>query len=101
MSTAATTGRIAEVSPRCKAVITAVFYLLTLVMGGIVLFVHGRWALIVNLIAGAGYLAVTALFYDLSKPVNRSLPAFAAFFHFVRSAAVGARQRDRGMIHYR
>jgi hypothetical protein len=93
MSTAVMTERIAEVSPRFRAVATAVFYLLTLLMGGLVLFVDGRWALIVDLIAGAGYLAVTALFYDLSKPVNRSLPGLAAFFHFVRSAAVGVSQR--------
>jgi hypothetical protein len=101
MSTAVMTERIAEVSPRFRAVATAVFYLLTLVMGGLVLFVDGRWALIVDLIAGAGYLAATALFYDLSKPVNRSLPVLAAFSHFVRSAAVGASQRGRGMIHSR
>jgi hypothetical protein len=40
--------------------------------------------LIVDLVAGAGYFAVTALFYDLSKPVNRSLPLLVAFLHFVR-----------------
>jgi hypothetical protein len=78
------TERIAAGSSRFKAVVTAVFYLLTLLMGGLVLFVDGRWALIVDLVAGAGYFAVTALFYDLSKPVNRSLPLLVAFLHFVR-----------------
>jgi hypothetical protein len=98
MSTTVMTERIGEVPERFKAVVTAVFYLLTLLMGGLVLFVHGRWALIVDLSAGAGYLAVTALFYDLSKPVNRSLPVLAAIFHFVRSTVVGASQRGRGML---
>jgi ABC-type transport system involved in cytochrome bd biosynthesis fused ATPase/permease subunit len=65
--------RIAAASPRPRARITAVFYLFTILMGGLVLFVHGRLALVVDLIATACYLAVTALFYDLSKPVNRSL----------------------------
>ena len=97
MSTAVMTQRIAEVSPRFKAVVMAVFYLLTLLMGGLVLFVHGRWALIVDLIAAAGYLAVTALFYDLSKPVNRTLPWLAAFFNFLRSTAARTGQRRRGM----
>jgi hypothetical protein len=87
MSPAVMTERIAEVSPRFKAVVIAVFYLLTLLMGGLVLFVHGRWVLMVDLIVAAGYLAVTALFYDLSKPVNRSLPWLAALFNFLRSTA--------------
>jgi len=34
--------RIAEASPRFKASITAVFYLVTILTGGVVLFVHGR-----------------------------------------------------------
>ena len=37
----------------------------------------------INLIATAIYIAVTALFYDLLKPVNRSLALLAAFFSLV------------------
>jgi hypothetical protein len=36
-------------------------------MGGVVLFVHGRLGLMFNLIAAGCYIAVTALFYELSR----------------------------------
>ena len=67
MSTAELKERIAEASPRFKTRITGVFYLVTILTGGIVLFVHGRLGLVVDLIATACYIAVTALFYDLSR----------------------------------
>jgi hypothetical protein len=67
MSTAELKERIAEASPRFKARITAVFYLVTILMGGVVLFVHGRLGLMFNLIAAGCYIAVTALFYELSR----------------------------------
>jgi len=60
-------GRIAESSPRFKAGITGVFYLVTILMGGVVLFVQGRLGLVVDLIATACYIAVTAFFYRLSR----------------------------------
>ena len=56
--------RIVEASPRFKARIAAVFYLVTILTGGVVLFVHGRLGLVV---AAACYTAVTALFYHLSQ----------------------------------
>jgi hypothetical protein len=59
--------QIAEASPHFKARLTGVFYLVTIVMGGIVLFVHGRLGLVVDLIATACYIAVTAFFYDVSR----------------------------------
>jgi hypothetical protein len=74
--------RIAEASPRFKARIAGVFYLLT--------FVTGTWAfvsvnnrLVANLIATGSYVAVTMLFYNIFKPVNRSLSLLAAFFSLV------------------
>jgi hypothetical protein len=74
--------RIAEASPRFRARIAGVLYLLTMVTGILVLkFVTGgRQWLVTNLIATACYIAVTLLFYYIFKPVNRSLSLLAAFF---------------------
>jgi hypothetical protein len=72
MNTPVTMKRIVEASPRFKAGITAVFYLFTMLMAALVLSVHGKWAVVIDLIASACYLAVTALFYDLFKPASRS-----------------------------
>ena len=100
--------RIAEASPRPRARITGVVYLvyfLTAVSGGFFmrgLVVSGdaaatannilahqplfRLGLATGLIATACYVAVTALFYDLFKHVNRSLSLLAAFFSLVGCA---------------
>lgn len=80
--------RIAEASPRLKARIAGVFYLITFVTGVFALVsVSGRF--VANLIATASYIAVTLLLYDLFKPVNRSLSLLAAFFSLV-GCTVGA-----------
>ena len=100
--------RIAEASPRPRVGITSVVYLLyflTAVSGefftrGLVvsgdaaatatnILAHEssfRLGLAVGLIATAFYIAVTALFYELFKPVNRSLSLLAAFFSLVGCA---------------
>jgi hypothetical protein len=65
MNTAEMKGRIAETSPRFKGRLAGVFYLVTVLMGGLILFVQGR--LVVDLIATVCYLAATALFYRLSR----------------------------------
>src|SRR3989454_12735398 len=75
-----------ETSPRLKARIAGVFYLLTFLTRGVALFVRGRLSLVAGLIAGACYIAVTLLFYDIFKPVNRSLSLLAAFFSLVGCA---------------
>lgn len=49
----------------------ALYYLLTILMGALVLLFHGRMALTIDVIATVFYLALTALFYDLSKTGNR------------------------------
>ncbi len=83
MSAAEMTERIAEASPRFKARIAGVFYLLVFLTGGLALFVRGRLGSAAGLIAGACYIAVTLLFYGIFKPVNRNLSLLAAFISLV------------------
>jgi len=111
MSTAVTMEQIADASPYPRARITGVvyfLYFLAAVLGefflkGLVvsgdaaatgknLLAHQplfRLGLATGLIATACYIAVTALFYELFKPVNRSLSLLAAFFSLV-GCAIGA-----------
>lgn len=102
MSTAAVSQRIRETSPRLKARITGVLYLVTILTGIFAQgFVSDRLVVSGDAVATAtnilthkvfyelGFtfyivemacqIAVTALFYDLLKPVNRSLSLVAAF----------------------
>jgi len=76
--------RIGEVSPRPRARLTGVVYLLYFLtaISGEVFVGRGRLVLYdaVNLIAHAFYIALTLLFFYLFKPVNRSLSLLAAFF---------------------
>jgi hypothetical protein len=83
MSNAEMMERIAKTAPRFKARFVFSYYLLTILTGAFLLFFHGRLAFVADLIASVCYLAVTALFYDLSKPVNRSLFLLAALFNLV------------------
>jgi hypothetical protein len=105
------TERISEASPRLKARMAGVFYLLTFLTTGFAFHVRGRLVVsgdaaatatnvlanerlfqlgfAADLIAVACYIAVTALFYALFKPVNRSLSLLAAFFSLV-GCAIGA-----------
>ena len=100
--------RIAEASPRPRARITGVVYLLYFLMAVFAeFFMRGlvvsgdaaatannilahqpffRLGLATGLIATACYVAVTALSYDLFKPVNRSLSLLAAFFSLLGCA---------------
>ena len=99
------TAPIAEASPRPKSRAIGVVYLLYFITTiSAVLFTKGlvvaddaaatasnilahepifRLGFAVGLIANAWYIALTALFYDLFKPVNRSLSLIAAFFSLV------------------
>ncbi len=82
MSTTLMTERVTVMSPKSKARIAGVFYLLTFVAGVLALVsVGGR--LPANLIATASYVAVTMLFYDIFKPVNKCISLLAAFVGLV------------------
>jgi len=65
MSPAVLKERIVEALPRSKASVAGLLYLVAILTGGVVLLIPGRLA--VDLIAIACYVAVTALFYDLSR----------------------------------
>lgn len=70
MTTAVFTKWLAETSPRQRNKVVAVYYLLTILTGVFVLFFHGHLALAADLVVAGFYLAVTALFYGLSKSTN-------------------------------
>jgi Domain of unknown function (DUF4386) len=103
---------IAEASPRLKARMAGALYVLaglTSVIGGMYipgkLVVAGDAATTANeilahkhlfelgfsvmLIAVVCSIVLTALFYDLFKPVNKTLSLTAAFFHLVELAILG------------
>jgi hypothetical protein len=66
-------------APKVKARIAGVFYLLTIVSGSLALAVVGGRTLVLSLSTFC-YVVVTVLFYDLFKPVNRTLSLVAAGF---------------------
>src|SRR4029077_14058580 len=110
MTTAVMVERMAEASPRPRprARITGVVYLLyfltavfsMLFLKGLVVYGEAastannilthqslfRLGIATGLIATVCYVAVTALFYDLFKPVNKSLSLLAAFISLVGCA---------------
>jgi hypothetical protein len=115
VSTSAMTKPLAEMSPRFKARIAGISYLLTgttylfgqmFVLGRVVvegnatatannILAHQplfRSAFAANLLSIACSIVLTVLFYDLFKPVNRTLSLTAAFVHLVglAVAAVGS-----------
>lgn len=102
--------RVAETSPRFTARLAGLFYLLTFVTGGLAIFArHGlvvdgdaaatathilaheslfRLGTAADLLVVACYIAVTALFYRLFKPVSRSGSLLAALFSLVGCAVL-------------
>jgi uncharacterized membrane protein HdeD (DUF308 family) len=58
--------RISEV-PRFKDRLVAIYYVLTILTGVVVLFFRGRSAFAVDLIVGISYIAITAFFYVVSS----------------------------------
>jgi hypothetical protein len=90
MNTAEMMNRIAEASPRLKARTAGflfLFLLLVLTAALTEFFVRGRLSFAADLAAGiielSCMIAVTVLFYDIFKPVNRRLSLLAAIFNLV------------------
>ena len=79
--------RIADASPRPRARITGVVYLLYFLTAIFGQFLVGHNVVVcgvaVNLISAAFYIAVTVLFYLLFKPVSRRLSLVAALLSLV------------------
>lgn len=111
MSNDAVTKRIKEASPRLKARLVGVVYLLMVPLGGLAQFARDRvvvkgdaaatatnilaheplfrLAFAADVLVVACSIAVTALFYNLFKPVNRSVCLLAAFFGLVGGTIQG------------
>jgi Domain of unknown function (DUF4386) len=88
MSAAVMMKRIAEASPRFKARMAGVLFLfLVLTSTFTEFFARGRLSFAAGVAAGvievSCMIAVTLLFYDIFKPVDRRLSLLAASFNFV------------------
>jgi hypothetical protein len=98
MSATVTMERIAEVSPRFKARMAGVLYLLSVLTAAFTeLFARGRLNIAGGLIAVAGMVGVTLLVYGLFKPANKSLSLLAAFFGLVGLTFEAIRWQPHGM----
>jgi hypothetical protein len=67
MDTSLATKQTPEASSRHKPGMVGVFYLLTFLTGGFFLSVGNSFGFIVDVIAASFYIAVTVLFYSVSK----------------------------------
>lgn len=86
MRPAETKEQVGEASPRRKARIAGVFYLLTILTGAFAAFASGKFLVFADaasLAATACYIVVTLLFYFIFKPVDSSLSLIAAVFSLV------------------
>jgi Domain of unknown function (DUF4386) len=90
--------RIAEASPRFKARMAGVLYLVSFLTAAFSeLFVHGKLNIAGGLIAVAGMVAVTLLLYDIFKPVNKGLSLLAALFSLVGLTFEALRLQPQGV----
>jgi hypothetical protein len=98
MSATAMMERVAEASPRLKARIAGVLYILSVLTAAFTeVFVRGRLILAGGLIAVSGMIAVTLLCYDIFEPVDRSLSLLAASYNLVGLGFEALRWSPRGV----
>jgi hypothetical protein len=89
--------RIRETSPRFKARMAGGLYVISVLTAVFFeLFLGGRLGYAANFIQMAGMVAVTLLFYDIFKPVNRSISLLAASFNLVGIAFEALRLNPQG-----
>jgi hypothetical protein len=81
-----TANKLLDRSPRTKARIAGLFYLLTIVFGASALFGAGWLRSAMLLGSTLCYVAVTALFYSLFRAVNRNISTCAALLSLVGCA---------------
>jgi hypothetical protein len=105
MSPAVVTKRIREASPRFKARMAGVFFLLTMLTAAsteIFVRLSGRLNIAADLAAAfievLGMVAVTLLLYAIFKPVNGSLSLFAAAFNLVALALEAFQTLNIGLV---
>jgi hypothetical protein len=67
MNTSVPTKRLSKVLLRSTGRTVGVFYLLTFLTGGIILFARSELGFIIELTAAVFYIAVTIAFYSLTK----------------------------------
>src|SRR5580700_9456022 len=90
--------RIAQASPRLKARIAGGLYLLSFLTAAFTeLFARGSLNFAGGFVAVLGMVVVTLLFYDIFKPVNRSLSLLAACFALVGLTFEALRLQPRGV----
>jgi hypothetical protein len=75
--------QLATRSPRTRARVAGVFYLLTILAGAFALFVNEPLRSVMLAASTGCYIAVTVLFYGLFRPVSRNISAVAAVFSLV------------------
>jgi len=94
--------RIADVPPRFKARMAGVLFLLLVLTAAFTeFFARGRLSFAATLAAGlievSCMIAVTLLFYDIFKSVDRRLSLLAAFFSLVGLSFEALRWQPRGV----
>jgi len=90
--------RTTEVSPRFKARMAGVLFLLSVVTAAFTeMFGRGRLSVAGGLIAVSGMIAVTLLFYDILSPLNRRLSLLAASFNLVGLVFAVLRLQPQGV----
>ena len=76
--------RIRETSPRFKARVAGIFYLLAVLTAAFAEgFVRGRLLYAAGLMPVACFVVVTLLFFQLFRPMNRSLASLAAISNLI------------------